>query len=435
MTEKVDAASATNEQREAALANAKPMKARAGDRRNNPLPVDPPFDRREEERREDPRVAPAMGLLSELWPDFQAELERRADGSFNPIPTGLRDLDSSLGGGFPRGAITLLPAPPGVGKTTFALWTMLNAAAEGTPVIFWNLELPREDALSRLVSILEGQPWGELRRGLHPGPVRLAGEKVKDFPFSVHGADTCPTIETMEALVNSMAAKFEAKPLLVVDYAQRLMDELTTEERANATLISKSLSDLVKRTGAAAVTISTVGRASYNVMKNGKPDLDRVLGMAKESGQFEYDAVTVLALVAVHESEPDRYKKLWAVTGKNRFGVPGSCVPLEYDGMAGTFREISPEEMPASGGAVKASPEQLREQIRDLVSRRGEELTSMNKVNEFINGRKDRINAMLKAMKNIGELTGGAKKEPFKLGSTEQPDLVLAKFMEFCPEG
>ena len=54
MSKKVDAASATPEQLDAAMANAKPIKARGGDRRKVSAPVDPPFDRRDGERREEP---------------------------------------------------------------------------------------------------------------------------------------------------------------------------------------------------------------------------------------------------------------------------------------------------------------------------------------------------------------------------------------------
>lgn len=386
-----------------------------------------------------PKVEPVpLGLLSELWPGFTAELERRSDGSFDPISTGLKDLDAALGGGIPRGGVTLLPAAPGTGKTTFMLWLALDRASEGTPVIFWSLELTAVDALARLVSILEGKPWGEVRQGQHPGPVKLAGERVKDHPFAVHGGDTCPTVEDMEGLVESLTARCGKAPLVVVDYAQLLVDELAGEVRHSATALSKDIALMAGRTGAAVVAISSVGRAAYNLLdKKGTPDLDRVLGMAKESGQFEYDACSVLALVAVKEPETTegRCKKLWAVIGKERFGCPGRMVPLEYDGLTGRFRELSPEEMPAPAvGSPRVPPDNLRESILDLVRRR-EDLTSGNAVIKCITGRADRTRAMIKAMLNVGELAGGTKKTPFRLVPEKiQPDLALATFREGYPD-
>ena len=429
MAKKKDVASATKAEFDAALAGAKPvlrLERRAG-ARPEPGEEPPPHTDRDAPEGSARRTEPgALGLLSELWPDFAAELERRADGSFDPISTGLRDLDEAMGGGFPRGGITVLPAAPGTGKTTFMLWAGLARATEGTPVIFWSLELTAHDALARLVSILEGQPWGEVRRGKHPGPVKLAGEAAQGLPFAVHGVDTCPDVPTMLDLVERLTATYGKAPLLVIDYAQLLIDELAGEQRSSATAVSKDVAALAGRTGAAVVAISSVGRAAYNVMdRKGRPDIDRVLGMAKESGQFEYDAAAVLALVAVREEEPDRYTKLWAVLGKHRFGNPGRMVPLEYDGMSGKWTEISPEEMPARG-ATKASPEELREKIFDLVERRGGEYSSRNKLSADITGNRNEVMRMIKCMVNVGELQGG--KTGFKKTGKNSPDKVLAMY-------
>lgn len=419
MKKKVDPATASPDQIDEARKNA---------RRWKPRVAVPPEEGNQPE---------ALGLLSELWPAFAEELERRADGSFDPISTGLPDLDKALGGGFPRGGITMLPAAPGTGKTTFMLWIGLDRAKEGTPVIFWSLELTRTDALARVVSILQGQPWGEVRRGLHSGPVKLAGEQVQPFPFAVHGADSCPDVASMERLAETMKARYGKAPLLVIDYAQLLVDELTGEVRASASALSKSVAGLAGRTGAAVVGISSVGRTAYNVLdKKGRPDLDRVLGMCKESGQFEYDSAAVLALIQVRdpEDEEGRFKKLWAVIAKDRYGCPGRMAPLQYDGMTGRWQEITVEDMPAVG-TPKATPEALRDQILDLVDRQGPELTSMAKVREKITGRRERTIAMVKAMMHKGELAGGTTKEPFHTTGQLAKNAVLALFRESFPDG
>ena len=255
----------------------------------------------------------------------------------------------------------------------------------------------------------------------------------------MHGGDTCPTVSAMESLVERMTATYGKAPLVVIDYCQLLVDELAGEIRNSATAVSKELAQMANRTGAAIVAISSIGRAVYNVLnKKGKPDIDRVVGMAKESGQFEYDASAVLALVAVKDPEytEGRYKKLWAVIGKLRFGPPGRMVALEYDGLTGRFRELSPEEMPVPAvGAPRVPPANLRETILDLVRRR-EDLHSMNAVIGLITGRADRTRAMIKAMKNVGELAGGTKKAPFRIVPEKiQPDLALVTFREGYPDG
>jgi circadian clock protein KaiC len=50
-------------------------------------------------------------------------------------PTGVPGLDRALGGGLPRGALTLVVGPPGSGKTTLAVQTAFGAAKDGRRVL------------------------------------------------------------------------------------------------------------------------------------------------------------------------------------------------------------------------------------------------------------------------------------------------------------
>ena len=56
-------------------------------------------------------------------------------GSIVFNPTGVPGLDLALGGGLPRGALTLVVGPPGSGKTTLAVQTAFNAAQDGRRVL------------------------------------------------------------------------------------------------------------------------------------------------------------------------------------------------------------------------------------------------------------------------------------------------------------
>jgi circadian clock protein KaiC len=56
------------------------------------------------------------------------------------ISTGIRALDSMLGGGLWRGATTLLAGPSGAGKTTIALQFALEGARQGEPSLYMNFQ-------------------------------------------------------------------------------------------------------------------------------------------------------------------------------------------------------------------------------------------------------------------------------------------------------
>ena len=60
------------------------------------------------------------------------------------IPTGIPSLDDMLGGGLPRGSLTLIAARHGMGKTSLALQLAGNLAAAGRHVLFSELEMTKE---------------------------------------------------------------------------------------------------------------------------------------------------------------------------------------------------------------------------------------------------------------------------------------------------
>ena len=68
----------------------------------------------------------------------------------NPIPTGIHSLDDMLGGGLPRGSLTLITARPGMGNTSFALQLAGNIATAGGRVLFFELEMTKEQLLNRI---------------------------------------------------------------------------------------------------------------------------------------------------------------------------------------------------------------------------------------------------------------------------------------------
>ncbi len=59
-------------------------------------------------------------------------------------PSGIKKLDEALGGGFPRGGISLIVGPTGIGKTILALQWLAEGARRGENVVYISTTVPVE---------------------------------------------------------------------------------------------------------------------------------------------------------------------------------------------------------------------------------------------------------------------------------------------------
>lgn len=85
---------------------------------------------------------------------LEAFLEEIQTRRFEPISTGIKDIDRALYGGFLRRTLVTLAAAPGAGKTALAQWIFENMAAAGHDVLYINLEMDRAQLLGRSISRL-----------------------------------------------------------------------------------------------------------------------------------------------------------------------------------------------------------------------------------------------------------------------------------------
>ena len=65
----------------------------------------------------------------------------------NSCPTGIKGLDSLIGGGLPQHRFYLVQGDPGVGKTTFGLQFLLEGARRGEKSLYITLSETREELL------------------------------------------------------------------------------------------------------------------------------------------------------------------------------------------------------------------------------------------------------------------------------------------------
>ena len=91
-------------------------------------------------------------------------LDKRMKGEINPLKTGLRDLDNNITG-FNGGDLVTIFAFSGVGKTTLATQIALNVIRQKKKVLFFSLEMPKEQIRDRIISNLTNIAFRNIKYG------------------------------------------------------------------------------------------------------------------------------------------------------------------------------------------------------------------------------------------------------------------------------
>lgn len=243
--------------------------------------------------------------------------------------TGVEALDDVLGG-INDTDICIVAGRPGAGKTETAITITKNVLARGESVLFFSLEMSREQIMERLVAAESGVSSNTLRNPtkfmntqhiamIDEAVARLMNEKL--FVVDKGGL-------SMDAIL-SIASRHideEGKPsLIVIDYIG-LVSHGSLDGRINRTYqIQESMNKLkawLKDNRVPTVLLSQLNRNA--------DDSRPTLGELRDSGSLEQDASQV---ILVHnqrnkqDNEPNKYTE-WIIA-KNRFGRLGT-VYMEF---------------------------------------------------------------------------------------------------------
>jgi replicative DNA helicase len=307
--------------------------------------------------------------------DMAARAYQR-DGKLSGLATGLKDLDTKMGGLQPSDLI-IVAGRPGMGKTALATNIAYNIAKahrgetrpdghietiDGGIVGFFSLEMSAEQLATRIISERTGIPSSVIRRG---GITEADFETIKDvsielqhLPFYVD--------ETGGLTVAQLAARARrlkrqrGLDVLVIDYIQLLQG---SQRRANenrvqeVTEITTSLKALAKELNVPVVALSQLSRQVES-----RDDKRPQLSDLRESGSIEQDADVVLFVfreeyyLSNKEPRPGSEEHLkWQtdmaavhgraeiIIGKQRHGPTGT-VQLQFDAAVTRFDDLARDD-------------------------------------------------------------------------------------------
>lgn len=307
--------------------------------------------------------------------DMAANAYQR-DGKLSGISTGLRDLDSKMGG-LQRSDLIILAGRPGMGKTSLATNIAYNiarayqpetkadgttTAANGGVVGFYSCEMSAEQLATRILAEQTRIASSMIRRG---GIKQEEFDKIRDYTIELENlplyVDETGGLSISQLTARARRLKRQrGLDVIVVDYIQLLQG---SGKRGNdnrvqeVTEITTSLKALAKELNVPIIALSQLSRQVEN-----RDDKHPQLSDLRESGSIEQDADVVLFVYReeyyLQNKEPkpgtpehEKWKldmelahgKAEVIIAKQRHGPTGT-VPLQFEGQYTRFSDFIEED-------------------------------------------------------------------------------------------
>ena len=260
--------------------------------------------------------------------------------SIKGIPTGFKDFDK-ITNGLQNSDLILLAARPGVGKTSFSMNILVNAATEhGKKCAIFSLEMSREQLMQRAICSLAKVSMAKALNGTMDAEewkrIWTATKKLEQSGLYVDDSSL-----TTPADVLTKCRRLKAKEnidLIMIDYIQ-LMSSGSNKKDLNrqneVSEISRNLKITAKELNVPIIALSQLSRGVES-----RPDHRPMLSDLRDSGAIEQDADIVLFLYnpekyndVPQEDEPGTVELIIA---KHRNGRTGT-VKLRWIGEYTTF--------------------------------------------------------------------------------------------------
>lgn len=223
--------------------------------------------------------------------EIKMKVERYNAGKPVAISTSVPEIDEFTTG-WSLGELYIIAARPGMGKTTFALICAWNAALAGIKVVFFSLEMPRNQLISKLASLITQIDYKRIKAGA------LTSEELKQVLAARKIIENSNLIiddkvKTIEDISEKSAeyASIHGVRLFFMDYIQRCVTKIKQDIRLMIIDITRELKSIAKSHYVAFVALSQLNRSVDN-----RPNKRPVLTDLKESSSIEEDADLVAFL-------------------------------------------------------------------------------------------------------------------------------------------
>lgn len=253
----------------------------------------------------------------------------QSDSEIPGLSTGLIDLDKKING-LNKSDLLLIAARPAMGKSSFALNIALNVAKKyNQTVVFFSLEMSREQLAMRMISgesfvdsqkLMTGKLTDEEWNQLAMASASLSQTDIR--------LDDNPSITVAE--MSAKCRRLDNLGLVLIDYLQLMTSSgygRGGENRVTVVSeISRALKIMAKDLNVPVICLSQLSRANES-----RQDKRPMLSDLRESGAIEQDADEVLFLYRDDYYNENSEEKNIAecIVAKNRHGETGT-VKLQW---------------------------------------------------------------------------------------------------------
>lgn len=279
-------------------------------------------------------------ILSESF-DRLDELHKDK-GKIRGVPTGFKDMDNILAG-LQKSDLFILAARPSMGKTAFSLNLAHNVAVKSKEaVLFFSLEMSKEQLVDRMLSMESGVDAWALRTGnLTDADFEKIGHAMGTLSEAQIYIDDTPGI-TVSDLRTKARREAHLRPigLIVVDYLQLMSGGARFGSEGNRVQeiseISRGLKGVARELNVPLIALSQLSRS----VENRSPQIPQLADL-RESGSIEQDADVVAFIYReeYYNPETDR-KNLTDIFIKKHRNGPTGAVELYFDREKQRFRSV-----------------------------------------------------------------------------------------------
>jgi len=255
--------------------------------------------------------------------DRMEELHRNK-GSLRGVKTGYRDLDN-MTAGLQRSDLIILAARPAMGKTTLVTNLAYNVATIAKQsVIFFSLEMSKEQLVDRMLADASGVDAWNIRTGnLSDDDFGKLSEAMGELAEAPIFIDDTPGLSVLEMRTKARRANHEHPlGLIIIDYLQLMQGSGSSQGNRvqEVSEISRGLKLIARELNVPVIALSQLSRS----VESRSPQIPQLADL-RESGSIEQDADIVMFIYreAYYNPETERENITDLIIAKHRNGPTG----------------------------------------------------------------------------------------------------------------